>query len=91
MSYGGRRLYYVPKQYLFKPCEYGRAEDGAWHGCTPNGEQVNLSAHEVVEHADGAISVSPSIRAFIPAQPQYQRPERELWHGFLEHGVWRDC
>lgn len=90
MSYGGRRLFLVPPQYRFKPCEYGRAEDGRWHGCTPNGYACNLGAHEIVEHADGTITAAPSIRVTIPAVIDGP-PERELWHGFLEHGVWREA
>jgi hypothetical protein len=39
-----------------------------------------LSGHQVVEHEDGTITVSPSILT--------GRGERQ-WHGYLEHGVWR--
>lgn len=59
----------------------------AWHGCAPNGEPCNLHGHKVIEHEDGTISVSPSIR--ITTSRDRGKTEIELWHGFLERGVWR--
>lgn len=56
--------------------------DGAWWAITPNGYLANLSAHHVIEHEDGAITVHPSIRVST-AQ------DVELWYGFLQHGVWK--
>ena len=35
-----------------------------------------------VEEADGSLTISPSILAV--------RPEGNGWHGYLEHGVWRE-
>lgn len=35
--------------------------------------------HQIVEHEDGTITVSPSIAM----------QHGQGWHGFLEHGVWR--
>ena len=68
----------------FRPGEYGRhPQDGSWHACTPNGHLGNLSAHEVVEHEDGTITVSPSILV--------SDDRGELWHGYLERGAWRSC
>lgn len=37
-------------------------------------------AHTITEHDDGAITVSPSIQCQCCG-----------WHGFLEHGVWRQA
>lgn len=68
---------------LLNPGEYGLYK-GSWWCCTPNGHFGNLSAHEVVEHEDGTITVSPSILV------SYGDGE-ELWHGYLEAGVWRSC
>lgn len=53
-----------------------------WMVRTPNGHMGNLGKHDVTEHEDGTITVSPSI---LVSNPQ----EGELWHGFLERGVWR--
>lgn len=64
---------------LLKPGEYGKWITGKWFGCSPNGHGCNLSSHDVVEHEDGTITVSPSI--LINSQ-------REEWHGFLRRGVW---
>jgi len=54
-----------------------------WYVVTPNGHAGNLGNHDVVEHEDGTITVSPSI---LVSSPQ----EGELWHGYLERGVWRE-
>jgi len=54
-----------------------------WVACSPNGIPGNLINHEVIEHEDGTISVKPSI--LINAD----RPNK--WHGYLEHGIWREC
>jgi hypothetical protein len=77
----------------FRPGAYGRVcgiqVPGKWHwmGVTPNGLHANLSAHDVTEHEDGTITVSPSILVTLP---QGDAPTRE-WHGYLERGVWRQC
>jgi hypothetical protein len=66
-----------------KSGEYGRnPKDGKWYCCTPNGHYGNLSGHDVTEHEDGTITVSPSIAV--------SNDTGELWHGYLEHGIWRE-
>lgn len=68
---------------VFKPGEYGKHPfDGCWYACTPNGHLGNLSAHQVTEHEDRTITVHPSIAVSAGG--------RELWHGYLERGVWRE-
>lgn len=54
-----------------------------WEATTPSGLEGNLSEHEVSEHEDGTITVSPSILINAGA--------RGSWHGFLERGVWRSA
>lgn len=71
---------------LFLAGEYGHASDGTWYCCTPNGHSGNLSAHQVTEHEDGTITVAPSILV-----SGGRTGSVELWHGFLERGVWRDA
>jgi len=73
---------------LLKPGEYGKI-DGYWHGCPPQ-EHVgfgalfaNLSGHDITEHEDGTITVSPSILI--------TQHDGQTWHGYLERGVWREC
>jgi hypothetical protein len=61
----------------------GKSYD-CWYACTPNGETANLGAHEVTEHEDGTITVSPSI--LISTRQNGQNVE--LWHGWLRRGVW---
>lgn len=73
-----------PDDSLFQSGEYGKISNGQWHCCPPNTELLgNLSKHEVVEHEDGTITVSPSILIRSP----HKGTE---WHGFLEKGIWRE-
>jgi hypothetical protein len=65
--------------HLLEPGDYGKTND-FWYAATPNGLLANLAAHQVSEHEDGAITVSPSILV---------RNSVSSWHGYLERGVWR--
>lgn len=66
---------------LLKEGEYGKGSDGVWY-CRPPGNRMgNLSNHEVTEHEDGTITVSPSILI--------SGPNLKSWHGYLEKGIWR--
>ena len=75
---------------LYESGDYGLwqpAVEGAslmWVCKTPNGHSGNLSKHDVTVHEDGTITVSPSILVTRP-------PQEEMWHGYLERGVWREC
>lgn len=83
----GRRVDLVPQPggfQLLKPGEYGKWTDGTWYGCTPNDHGCNLSAHDVTEHDDGTITVSPSILVTWRLNGR----DVEQWHGFLRRGVW---
>lgn len=80
----GKRQDITDEHPVLEPGEYGKDGD-IWYACTPNGHLGNLSAHEVVEHDDGTITVSPSILV------KYAGADGEqLWHGYLEHGIWRE-
>lgn len=58
---------------------YGKDKDGMWWFKHKNEHAGTLfGTHEVFEHNDGTITVSPSIVGFGI-------------HGYLEHGEWRDC
>ena len=61
---------------------YGPDPEGTWRGIAPNGLMCNLKGHSVIEHEDGAVTVSPSILV---------SNRDSSWHGYLEHGVWREC
>lgn len=60
-----------------------------WICCAPNGHGGNLARHTVIEHEDGTITVSPSI--LISTSRDGGKTMIELWHGYLERGVWRSC
>lgn len=80
----GMRVY-GREPHELEPGDYGRwARDREeFYACTPNGEIANLSLHQIIEHDDGTITVSPSILVSAGG--------KELWHGYLERGVWRSC
>lgn len=68
--------------------EYGK-HGNTWWGHLPiphpNDEflpLVHLSRHDITEHEDGTITVSPSIL--------WQHHSGRTWHGYLERGVWRE-
>lgn len=56
---------------------------GFWSAMAPGENYLmgNLSNHDVVEHDDGTITVSPSILI---------ENVRGRWHGYLEKGAWRE-
>lgn len=67
---------------VFEAGEYGKCE-GAWMGVPPNTDLLGgFSKHEVTEHEDGTITVSPSILI-----KDWRGQE---WHGYLERGIWRE-
>lgn len=72
-----------PNSEMPSPGDYGRDANGDWYGMTPNGHLANLAAHQVVEHDDQTITVSPSILV--------KTYDKELWHGHLIKGVWENC
>lgn len=65
-----------------EPGDYWHDARIGWCARTPDGLDANLSAHQVTEHADGTISVLPSI--LVTAHDG-------TYHGYLEHGAWRAC
>lgn len=81
----GRRIYANEGGWLAPmiPGDYG-IYDGRWYGKTPNGYSCGMANHQVTEHEDGTITVSPSIKVSIGT-------DREVWHGYLERGTWREC
>lgn len=70
---------------LLKEGEYGKHPiDGNWYARPPGAGMANLKNHQVTEHEDGTITVSPSILVTWSLAE-----EKKSWHGFLERGVWR--
>lgn len=81
----GRRLLENPSTgFCMEPGDYARV-NGVWYAAPPGtmGLLANLSKHEVTEHEDGTITVSPSIEVDGGRYAQH-------WHGYLERGVWRE-
>lgn len=58
---------------------YGKDRDGMWYFRLKGYHSGTFQGtHEVAEHDDGTITVSPSIVG-------------NGFHGYLERGIWRDC
>ena len=65
--------------------EYGRdPRNGIWYARPPGQHLGSLANHEVIEHDDGTITVSPSILI-----TGYDADCKIQWHGYLERGEWR--
>ncbi len=84
MSTQGRRVY--PREdgglYLAEG-DYGfDPRIGFWECRPPGCHAGTLRAHQVAEHEDGTITVSPSILIEDDGTGHG-------WHGFLQRGVWR--
>lgn len=86
MTANGRRVYANARGELWLAAgDYGMdPRDGHWKARPPGGKisSGDLSQHEVTEHPDGTITVSPSILV--------EQPPIGAWHGYLERGVWRE-
>ena len=66
----------------FEPGDYGLV-DGRWLCCVPDGRYGDLSNHQITEHEDKTVTVSPSILVSAGGK-------KGQWHGYLERGVWRE-
>lgn len=64
---------------------YWQDPDG-WYLWIPGCWLAGLSKHTVTEHADGTITVEPSIRT-----TGYPAGEPVTRHGHLVGGTWTDC
>ena len=72
-----------------KPATYGRATNpkaangrsGWWQITAPDGcvGSLNPAVHQIEEHEDGTITVSPSLN--------YSKNKPGGWHGWLRRGV----
>ncbi len=83
----GRRVYPREDGHLYlAEGDYGFDKNfGAWMCRAPGTHGGNLGNHQVTEHEDGTITVSPSI--LISDFDKSGNPV--TWHGYLERGVWR--
>jgi len=91
----GQRIYPVGGMLQeMKPGDYCiDKRDGHWKAMTPNGHFGDLSDHEVTEHEDGTITVSPSILVSFGKEVEVVDGEtgKPLWHGYLKKGIWTEC
>lgn len=83
MKTEGKRVYPNTEGHLYlKDGEYGQDSDGMWFARPPGNHAGSLERHEVEEHQDGTITVSPSILI---------NDGRSEWHGYLRRGIWETC
>lgn len=87
----GRRVD-LTSPHLFEPGDYGRWGEHGWYAETPNGHGANLNGHQIIEHDDGTITVSPSIMVTTtrPNEAGEMKPV-EVYHGFLARGIWHNA
>lgn len=82
----GRRVYFDQGGWFrLDPGDYIRTADGTWMCRVPDPrfrQSGSLETHQVEEHNDGTITVIPSIL--------HTEPDVGQWHGYLEHGIWRE-
>lgn len=91
----GRRVYPDAKGHLhLAEGDYGFDPNaGCWEVRPPGCHAGSIREHTVTEHEDGTITVSPSILFYDADElgPRGIAERRTAWHGYLEHGVWREC
>ena len=78
MEFDGQYPYEIEPH--LQPEDYAKSIHGLWILRAPNGDFGTLrpTVHQIVEHDDGTITVSPSI--------QFETGNR--WHGYLRTGIW---
>ena len=88
MMMEGRRVYPNEKGELsLAEGDYGKHPTSGWQVRPPGHHAGGIGKHDVVEHEDGTITVSPSI---LLTDFDEKTGEKIQWHGYLEHGVWRE-
>ena len=83
-----------------EPGDYWKDKDGHWQVAAPVPRDddgflltADVSTWSVTEHEDGTITVNPSIfwgRGGYPNSPP-EWAAKHTWHGWLEHGEWREA
>jgi hypothetical protein len=91
----GRRVHANAEGHLFlAEGDYGYDPAiKAWQCRPPSGSPGmagSLAKHDVVEHEDGTITVSPSILIRWVGVENGAEVTKE-WHGYLRRGVWEPC
>jgi len=70
--------------------EPGNLTGTVWGYYAPNGAGIGtLRLHTVREHEDGTASVAPgdgSSNSIL-----HTDGSGRTWHGYLDHGVWKEC
>lgn len=69
--------------------------DGIWYIVTPNALWGWLRRHKVIEHEDGTITVplsdSGKANSILVGNGTGRGADETSWHGWIDHGVWKEC
>ena len=74
--------------------DYGMDKHGKWYVRPPGQHAGGIGDHEVEEHEDGTITVSPSIVLHEPTgefDASGNPILKEIWHGHLIEGIFKSC
>jgi hypothetical protein len=84
---------YLDHAEISRPGTFGRAtakrvigtRSGWWQITAPDGSigGLNPDVHQIEEHDDGTITVTPSL--------DFSQRRQGAWHGWLTRGVFRSC
>ncbi len=69
--------------------EEGNLTGSVWGFCSPVGGIGTLLKHTVRENEDGTATVAPgdgSSNSIL-----FGGGRGDTWHGYLDHGVWKEC
>jgi hypothetical protein len=84
----GRRVPDETPVHELEPGDYRREGERILWGCAPNGEIARVDRRwSIVEEPDGTITVGP-LSEGGSSSILIHGPRG--WHGYLEHGVWRE-
>jgi hypothetical protein len=81
----GKRHDLTENDFILEMGEYGKDSEGKWFMRVPakGFGMGSLGLHEITEHSDGTITVSPSILCTGHGGRQ--------WHGYLRNGIWEEA
>ena len=84
MTTQGKRADLVDGRLVLNMGEYGKDAEGKWWARPPvqGFGMGRLGNHDITEHEDGTITVSPSILM--------DWGEGRTWHGYLRKGIWEE-
>ena len=81
------RVYPIKGELWLKEGDYGQKESGRWVVRPPGCHSGGIPKHNVLEHSDGTITVTPSI---LLSDVEPDGTLKEIWHGYLTKGEFKE-